>query len=67
MIQKISINEKIKGIDKPWSPIEIARINDYVIRMALFDGEYHWHKHTNEDELFLCIQGEHSDSAKGSA
>lgn len=57
MIQKISINEKIKGIDKPWSPIEIARINDYVIRMALFDGEYHWHKHTNEDELFYVYKG----------
>ena len=59
MIFKISIKEKIKRIeDKPWTPIEIARVNDQVVRMALCRGEYHWHKHTNEDELFYVIKGE---------
>ena len=54
MISKINLDNKLKEIEKPWSPIEVARINEYVIRMALFKGEYHCHKHTNEDELF-CV------------
>ncbi|NJE27007.1 cupin domain-containing protein [Thermococcus sp. MV5] len=57
MVLKINLEDKIKEINKPWSPVEIARINEYVIRMALFDGEYHWHKHTNEDELFYVYKG----------
>ncbi len=44
-------------IDGPWSPVEVARVNDQVLRMALFLGEYHWHKHTSEDELFYVYRG----------
>ncbi|ASJ07198.1 mannose-6-phosphate isomerase [Thermococcus pacificus] len=57
MIPKVSLDEKIREITEPWSPVEIARVNDYVVRMALFEGEYHWHKHTNEDELFYVYRG----------
>lgn len=59
MIPIINLADKIKEIGgKPWSPIEVARINDQVVRMALLEGEYHWHKHKNEDELFYVIKGE---------
>lgn len=57
MIPTINLEDKIKEIDKPWSPIEVACVNDQVVRMALFDGEYPWHKHTNEDELFYVYRG----------
>jgi len=57
MISTINLNDKIKEIAEPWSPIEVARVNDQVVRMALFDGEYPWHKHTNEDELFYVYKG----------
>jgi len=59
MIDKILIKEaieKVKG--KPWQPIDITKVNEAVVRLALLKGEYHWHKHTNEDEMFLVIQGE---------
>ena len=53
------IDEKIAEIaGKAWNPINIAEVNDYVIRLALFQGEYHWHKHENEDELFYVYKGE---------
>ena len=59
MIPIINLEDKIKEIGgKPWTPVEVARINDQVIRMALLEGEYHWHKHRNEDELFYVIKGE---------
>lgn len=57
MIPTINLEDKIKQIDKPWSPIEIARVNDQVVRMSLLEGEYHWHKHTDEDELFYVYKG----------
>jgi len=53
----INLQERAKGIEKPWSPLEIARVNDQVVRLAKVQGEYHWHKHRNEDELFFVLQG----------
>jgi mannose-6-phosphate isomerase-like protein (cupin superfamily) len=57
MISAINLNEKIKELEQPWSPIEAARVNDHVVRMSLLKGEYHWHKHTNKDELFYVYRG----------
>ena len=57
MISTINLEDRVKEIDKPWSPIEVARVNDQVVRMALLKGEFHWHKHTNEDELFYVYKG----------
>jgi len=59
MLPKISLKDKIKEINgRPWYPVEVARVNDQVIRIALYNGEYHWHKHDNEDELFYVLQGQ---------
>lgn len=59
MIPIIKLKDKIEEIaGRPWHPIEVARINDQVVRMALVKGEYHWHKHANEDELFYVLRGE---------
>ncbi len=59
MLTIISFEDKIKEIaGRPWYPIDVARINDQVIRMALCRGEYHWHKHSGEDELFNVLRGE---------
>ncbi len=57
MIRTISIKDRIKELSKPWSPIEVSRVNDQVVRLALFHGEYPWHKHVNEDELFYVYRG----------
>ena len=57
MIPTMNLEEAMGEIDRPWSPVEIARVNDQVLRMALFQGEYHWHKHAGEDELFFVYSG----------
>ena len=57
LIPTISLYDKIKEMSKPWLPIEISRVNDQVVRMALYDGEYPWHKHASEDELFYVYRG----------
>lgn len=43
--------------DTFWSPIDVADINDWVIRAAAIKGEYHWHSHV-DDELFLVYKGQ---------
>jgi mannose-6-phosphate isomerase-like protein (cupin superfamily) len=57
MIPTVNLQDKMSQIDGPWSPVDIARVNDQVVRMALIEGVYHWHKHTNEDELFYVLRG----------
>lgn len=57
MIPAINLEGKIKQIEKPWSPIEVARVNDQVVRISLAQGEFHWHKHSDEDELFYVYKG----------
>ena len=58
MIRIIDLKDKIKEIGgKHCSPVDVTRVNDQVVRMSLLDGEFHWHKHANEDELFFVIQG----------
>lgn len=60
-----NLEEAAKKITVPWSPIELAQVNDQVVRMAIFEGEYHWHVHENEDELFFVYKGEITIQLKG--
>jgi mannose-6-phosphate isomerase-like protein (cupin superfamily) len=56
-ITPVNINAKCSEMEEPWSPIDLLQVNDQVVRMALFHGEYHWHRHTDEDELFYVYRG----------
>ena len=42
--------------DVYWTPIDVVRMNDWVLRAAAIRGEYHWHAH-EDDELFLVYKG----------
>ncbi len=53
----IDIWEQVRLMQQPWAPKEIARVNDQVVRLALFDGEFPMHKHSNADELFFVLKG----------
>ena len=46
-----------RDIKKPWSPVEVASVDDYLLKIAVFDGEYSWHVHKDHDELFLVLEG----------
>lgn len=57
MNQKYNLEEINKQIgNNYWSPVDVADFNDYVLRMAAVKGEFHWHKH-NDDEFFLIYKG----------
>ncbi len=54
---KYNLEEVDKKLgDNFWSPIDVAYINDWVLRAAAVKGEFHWHQH-NDDEFFLIYKG----------
>jgi len=58
MVSVINLEDKTNEIrGKHCSPIDVAWVNNQVVRMAYIDGEYHWHKHTDQDELFYILRG----------
>ena len=58
MISQTNLKDKMNEIfGKHCSPIDIAKVNDQVVRLSYIDGEFHWHKHTNQDELFYILKG----------
>lgn len=56
-MKKYILKDIVKKLNKPWWPVDVATFNSQVLRVALFDGEYHWHIHQNEDEFFLVYIG----------
>lgn len=44
--------------DYKWFNQTLCKVNDSVVRMAAIEGEYHWHKHDEDDEFFYVVEGE---------
>ena len=43
---------------EPWFNQTLSGVNDSVIRLGVFEGEFHWHQHEDQDEFFLVLDGE---------
>jgi mannose-6-phosphate isomerase-like protein (cupin superfamily) len=41
-----------------WFNQTLCKVNDSVVRVGIIEGEYHWHKHDNDDEFFYVVDGE---------
>lgn len=57
MIATINLAEKLARFDDRWNPRIIADLNDSHVKLAKVQGEFVWHRHADEDELFLVLQG----------
>ncbi len=57
-IEKVNLAQKFSMFQEPWSPRIVAEMNDFFVKLARLHGEFVWHHHDAEDELFLVIQGE---------
>jgi mannose-6-phosphate isomerase-like protein (cupin superfamily) len=42
----------------PWFNQTLTTVNDSVVRLGVIEGDFHWHKHDDEDEFFLVLEGE---------
>jgi mannose-6-phosphate isomerase-like protein (cupin superfamily) len=56
-MDKVNLREKFALFDDAWSPKIVGELNDSYIKLAKFKGEFVWHHHENEDELFLVVRG----------
>lgn len=43
---------------EPWFNQTLTTVNDAVIRLGIIEGEFHWHRHEDQDEFFLVLDGE---------
>ena len=56
-MEKVNLAQKFCLFDEYWSPKIVGELNDSYVKLAKFKGEFVWHKHDAEDELFLVIKG----------
>ncbi|WNC68643.1 cupin domain-containing protein [Thalassotalea nanhaiensis] len=57
-MKKINIAEKFELFTEQWTPKVIAQSNGQLVKIAKGSGELVWHKHDNEDELFIVFKGQ---------
>ncbi|MGE5652823.1 MAG: cupin domain-containing protein [Bacillota bacterium] len=43
---------------QPWSPRDLTTVNDTIVRVAVFEGFFHWHLHHQQDEMFYVLEGQ---------
>ena len=57
MIASLNLLQAAADLTDLWSPKVIAQVNDQYVKVAKLQGEFVWHKHDNEDELFQVLRG----------
>jgi mannose-6-phosphate isomerase-like protein (cupin superfamily) len=55
--EKINLGEKFDLFTDQWSPKIVGVVDDYDVKIVKLQGEFVWHAHDNDDELFLVING----------
>jgi mannose-6-phosphate isomerase-like protein (cupin superfamily) len=56
-LEKINLLEKFSLFSEHWQPKIIAELNGQAVKLAKIKGEFIWHHHENEDELFYVVKG----------
>jgi len=53
----VNIDQKLSQVKDYWSPTIVGELNHDYVKVVKFQGEFLWHHHDNEDELFLVVKG----------
>jgi mannose-6-phosphate isomerase-like protein (cupin superfamily) len=56
-MESINLNEKLALVREHWSPKIVGELNDSYVKVVKLKGEFVWHLHEHEDELFLVVKG----------
>jgi mannose-6-phosphate isomerase-like protein (cupin superfamily) len=56
-VRKVTLARKFGEFREHWSPKIVGDVNDSYVKLVKFRGEFVWHKHENEDEMFLVVRG----------
>ena len=56
-MDKVNVADQLSAIGEYWRPRNVAELNGQVVRLVKLRGEFVWHHHANEDELFYVVDG----------
>ena len=56
-MKTVNIGQKFSQFHEPWKPKILGEVNESYVKAVRFQGEFVWHHHDNEDEMFLVVQG----------
>src|SRR4051812_1382006 len=56
-LEKIDVQTMVDACQDAWFNQTLCQVNDSVVRLGVVQGEYHWHKHDDEDEFFYVVSG----------
>jgi Cupin domain len=57
-LQVVDVPSLVAACSDRWYNQTLCQVNGSVVRLGVMQGEYHWHKHDNDDEFFFCLEGE---------
>jgi hypothetical protein len=57
VLSLVDVPSLVKACTDRWYNQTLCKVNDSVIRLGVMQGEYHWHKHHNDDEFFFVLEG----------
>ena len=57
-LQRMDIPQMVKECKDKWFNQTLTQVNESVVRLGIVEGEYHWHKHENDDEFFFVLEGQ---------
>jgi mannose-6-phosphate isomerase-like protein (cupin superfamily) len=56
-LQKIDVEQLIEEVEDPWYNQTLIEVGDVHVRLGVMKGEFHWHKHDEQDEFFFVLDG----------
>jgi mannose-6-phosphate isomerase-like protein (cupin superfamily) len=56
-LELVDLDSLVQTCTDPWYNQTLCKVNDSVVRLGIMQGEFHWHKHENEDEFFYVVDG----------
>src|SRR6516165_3881266 len=56
-METVNLADKLALFREPWKPKIVGELNGQQVKLVKFQGEFVWHHHANEDELFLVVKG----------
>jgi mannose-6-phosphate isomerase-like protein (cupin superfamily) len=64
-LERIDVPALVEQVKDKWFNQTLTKVNDAVVRYAVVEGEFHWHKHEREDEFFFVLSGKLSIDVEG--
>ncbi len=56
-LERIDVPEIVANCTEKWFNQTLTQVNDSVVRIGIVEGEFHWHKHEQDDEFFFVLEG----------